>query len=316
MTNGVTTVVRGPASPAGVTRPAAVVRSRLPRVLHSGVAMGFIVSAILIVWVVVGLGGWSYYTTPLTVRAYSGAHRALRPSGPLGQSFGVVGAVMMLVPFAYMGLKRLRRSSSVSLRGWLEIHLFCGIVGPVLVTLHTSFKFNGIVSAAYWSMMIVMLSGFIGRYLYVRIPRSIRGVELSRAELDTRAQQLHDAVEARAGGVVMAHIDALERRAVPPRDRAGSWAGLLFGEVGLRRALRRFRTALATSGLRSADQEELLQLTTERVLLLRRAEYLHRTKKAFALWHVFHLPLVYVMLVIVVVHVSVALYMGYVPFRW
>ena len=40
------------------------------------------------------------------------------------------------------------------------MHLFCGVVGPVLVTFHTSFKFNGLVSVAYWSMVIVMLSGF------------------------------------------------------------------------------------------------------------------------------------------------------------
>jgi hypothetical protein len=286
-------------------------------ILRSGVAMGLIVSAAMVLWVLIGLGGWAYYDTPIGVRAYAEGHRALRPSGPYGQTFGVVGAVLMLVPFAYMGLKRLRRSSGAARRGLLEVHLFCGIVGPVLVTLHTTFKFNGLVSAAYWSMIIVMLSGFVGRYLYVRIPRSLRGVELSRADLDAQAQQLHDDVEARTGGgAVMAHIDALERRTVPAHGRPLSWAGLLFGEIGVRRALRRFRTALATSGLRPADREALLTLTTDRVLLLRRTEYLQRTKRAFALWHVFHLPLVYLMLVIVTLHVGVALYLGYVPFRW
>lgn len=289
----------------------------LSSVFRSGVAMGFIVSIILIVWVLIGLGGWPYYTTPVGVRAYAESHRFLRPSGPLGQSFGVVGAVLMLVPFAYMVRKRVRRGTSKSLRGWLEVHLFCGIVGPVLVTLHTAFKFNGIVSAAYWSMMIVMLSGFVGRYLFVRIPRSLRGVELSRAELDAEAQQLHEAVTARAGSTaIVARIDALEARAIPPAGRAPSWIGLLFGEFGVRRSLHAFRTALATSGLRPGDRDDLFRLTSERVLLLRRTAYLQRTKAAFALWHVFHLPLVYVMLVIVTVHVGVALYMGYVPFRW
>jgi hypothetical protein len=183
--------------------------------------------------------------------------------------------------------------------------------------LHTSFKFNGIVSAAYWSMMIVMLSGFVGRYLYVRIPRSLRGAELSRAELDLKADQLHDAVAVLAGGsTVMAQIDALERRAVPSETRALSWSGLLFGEFAVRTALRRFRSALRASQLRPDVRDELVHLTTERVLLLRRTGYLQRTKTAFGLWHVFHLPLVYVMLVIVTLHVGVALYMGYVPFRW
>ncbi len=255
MANGLTSVVRN-AAPVAVKRPGVAVSFGLPGILGSGVAMGFLVSAILIAWVFVGLGGWSYYLTPVAVRAYQDAHHLLRPSGPIGLSFGAVGAALMLVPFAYMVRKRLRRGSVASLRRWLEIHLFCGIVGPVLITLHTSFKFNGVVAAAYWSMVIVALSGFVGRYLYVRIPRSLRGAELTRAELDARAEQLRDAVSARAGGAtVMAHIDVLERRAVPSADRAPSWMGLLFGEIGVRRALRRFRSALAASGLRPGDQD-------------------------------------------------------------
>lgn len=284
---------------------------------RSGVAMGLLVSAALVAWVLLDLGGWSYYRTPLAVRAYAASHRTLRPSGPLGHTFGVVGAVLMLVPFAYMGVKRLGRSSGATRRGWLEIHLFCGIVGPVLVTLHTAFKFNGLVSAAYWSMMIVMLSGFVGRYLYVRIPRSLRGVELSRQELDAEAETLHQALDARApGGAIAARIDALERRAVPPAGRPLSWSGLLFGEFGVRVALRRFAAAPDVRALVPADRDTLVRLTTERILLLRRTAYVQRTRQAFMLWHVFHLPLVYVMLVIVVLHVGVALYLGYVPFRW
>ena len=72
----------------------------------------------------------------------------------------------------------------------------------------------------------------------------------------------------------------------------------------------------ATGRLGPGDRKDLLRLTTERVLLLRRTAYLQRTKTAFALWHVFHLPLVYAMLVIVVAHVGLAIYLGYVPFRW
>ena len=51
-------------------------------------------------------------------------------------------------------------------------------------------------------------------------------------------------------------------------------------------------------------------------MLLRRIAYLERTKRLFELWHVFHLPLVYLQMVIVVAHVGVTVYLGYVPFRW
>jgi hypothetical protein len=284
--------------------------------LRSGVAWGLLVSTCLSLWILLPLGGIAYYETPLRVRGYAASHALLRPSGPFGQTFGVIGAVLMLVPFLYMLRKRLGRRGIGTTRVWLEVHLFSGIVGPVLVTFHTAFKFNGIVSAAYWSMVAVMLSGFVGRYLYVRIPRSLRGTELTRAELDARADALHTELLTTAGGTTLLdRIGRLEHSAAPPDGRL-SWFGLLFGEVAVRHHLRALRRDLQRSALASARRDAVMDVATERVLLLRRIAYLQRTKTAFGFWHVFHLPLVYLMLVIVVVHVGVALYMGYVPFRW
>lgn len=288
------------------------------KLLRSGVAWGLAASACLWAWVLAGLHGWTYYQTPSAVRGYATAHRMLRPSGPFGQTFGVIGAVLVLVPFVYMLRKRLgQRGAAIgTARGWLEVHLFCGIVGPMFVTLHTSFKFNGIVSAAYWSMMLVMLSGFVGRYLYVRIPRTIRGTELTRAELDAQAETLHEEVLATAGaGGLVDRISDVERSAMPAGGQA-TWIGLLSGEPGLRRRLRALGHEIRHSALAPAQQDALLRLATERALLLRRVAYLQRTRTAFGLWHVFHLPLVYLMLLIVTAHVALVLYMGYVPFRW
>ena len=128
----------------------------------SGLAWGFLVSSMVTAWTLLMLGGNDYYATPLSTRGYASAHRLLKPSGPIGQSFGLAGTILILVPFAYMARKRLARAKAFgTAKAWLEVHLFCGVVGPVLVTLHTTFKFNGIISAAYWSMVVVMLSGFV-----------------------------------------------------------------------------------------------------------------------------------------------------------
>ena len=284
----------------------------------SGVALGLMTSVAVTVWVLLHLHGWEYYRTPIVVRGYAPGHQDLRPSGPFGQTFGVIGAAMILVPFLYMLRKRLVRWTWAGrLKIWLEVHLFCGIVGPVIVTFHTAFKFNGIVSAAYWSMVLVALSGFVGRYLYVRIPRSIRGTELSRVELDERAEELRlDLVEAVGAGAWLEKVKAFEAAASPQADGRTSFAGLLFGDVALRFHLRALGRELRTSPLVPAAQHELRRLLTDRLVILRRIAYLQKTKSAFGLWHVFHVPLVYLLLVILAVHVSVTLYMGYVPFRW
>jgi hypothetical protein len=268
--------------------------------------------------VLVALDGWSYYFEPAGVRGYNDLHRLLRPSGALGQPFGMVGFLLMLVPVAYALRKKIARLRNVgSMKTWLEIHIFCGLVGPVFVTFHTSFRFNGVVSVAYWTMLVVVLSGFVGRYLYVRIPRSMRGIEMSRAELDKRAEELSQRLaRANLPKRIISKIGAFERSAVPASEAATSFAGLFFGELRVRRELAMLDGEIEATRLAPELLHEIAAVITERATLLRRAVYLEKTKRAFHLWHVFHMPLVYVMFGIVVLHVAVTLYMGYVPFDW
>jgi hypothetical protein len=285
--------------------------------LGHALVLSAVAVALFTAFVLVGLGGWGYYTTPVAVRGYARAHRLLRPAGRAGHLFGVGGFVLMLVPVAYSVRKKLKRFRDAgSIKTWLEVHVFCGIVGPVLVTFHTSFKFNGIVSVAYWSMVAVVLSGFVGRYLYVRIPRSIRGQELTQVELDARAAALaRQIAEAQLPERLLTRIDELEHQVVPATGQPLSFVALLTGEVRMRRALARFRGEVSTDDTAPALHREAIDLIAERATLLRRTAYLKKTKKLFDLWHVFHMPLVYVMFGIVIMHVAVTMYMGYVPFR-
>ncbi len=263
-------------------------------------------------WLLVGLDGWTYYATPLNVRGYSAAHPLLRPSGPIGQTLGVAGAALMLVPFVYMIRKRFSRTrSGGNLKRWLEVHIFCGIVGPVLVTFHTAFKFNGIVSAAYWSMVLVALSGFVGRYLYVRIPRTLRGVELSQGELDERASAVREELQWTAGPGVLDALDRIEADIAASRP---SWFSAR-GDASVRAAIAEVSDSLARTSEPTAVAT-VVGLFEERARLQQRRHALAATKRLFDLWHVFHLPLVWVMFAIVSLHVAVALYLGYVPFRW
>lgn len=309
--------VTGTIVSAGASREMRVA-ARVRKVFTSGVGLGIVASIAAAFSILFVLGGFEYYTTPLRVRGYSEMHRLLRPSGPIGQTLGVIGGVLMLMPFAYMLRKRLPLLRSVgSLKTWLEIHLFCGIFGPVLVTFHTSFKFNGIVSAAYWSMVTVVLSGFVGRYLYVRIPRSIRGAEMPRAELDRRAETLREQIADTVNSPAIAErLRLFERAAVPASSAELSLLDAMFGELTLGARVRTLQKELAATGVPGDLRSEVVALTLERSLLLRRIAYLERTRKLFDLWHVFHLPLVYFQLIIVLVHVAVTVYLGYVPFRW
>jgi hypothetical protein len=270
-------------------------------------------SVIVVAGVLVGLDGWAYYWTPQDVRAYTDLHPLLRPSGMVGRALGVGGLSLMLMMHVYSIRKRvpsLRWMGSVTF--WLEFHIFCGLLGPVLVTLHTSFKFNGLISVAYWSMVIVVASGFVGRYLYVRIPRSLKGHELSRSEIEDKAADIRRRVSVLDLPPEMAQrITAFEKASVPRSEDDTTWLGLLFGEPRLRLRLFVLSRHLRREVTDRQLVAEQLALLADRDLLLRRIVYLKKTKRLFDLWRVYHKPLAVLMAFIVAAHVGIVWYFGY-----
>lgn len=294
----------------GAGRGETAVGLRAPGVL----SLALTAAAVVVLVVLFGLGGSSYYTTPLRVRAYAPAHRDLRPAGPVGRSLGVAGATLMFGgTLAYVARKRLRvLANAGSTKAWLEAHIFCGLVGPALVTLHTSFRFNGIVSVAYWSMLGVVASGFVGRYLYVRIPRTIRGVEMDRRAIEERAAELRrELADLTVPVRLLARIEQLEGELLPREGERHGAASLLFGGLAVRRKTREIERQIRSAGLNPERLREALHAEAERIQLLRRTATLDLTRRLFALWHVFHRPFVWVLVAVFVLHVGVAVYFGY-----
>ena len=148
-----------------------------------GILLTLIYGAALRFVAYLAVEGSDYYLTPLIERPRHAGYWQLKPGGSRGLAYGIVGSSMMVLMLVYTMRKRippLRRLGSLS--GWLDFHIFCGIIGPLLVVLHSSFKVGGLVALSFWSMVLVALSGFIGRYLYVQFPRRRSGDELDLAE--------------------------------------------------------------------------------------------------------------------------------------
>jgi len=106
--------------------------------------------------------------------------RSIPPAGELfGHGMGILGFVLMLMTETLYSLRK--RSRSVKwgkMSMWLQLHIFTGLVGPYMVLLHSSWKFNGIAGATTLLTIIIVLSGFIGRYIFTRIPRTLDGLEI------------------------------------------------------------------------------------------------------------------------------------------
>ena len=84
---------------------------------------------------------------------------------------GIAGAALMFAGQFYSLRKRARFPRAIKVKKFLEAHVIAGILGPALVIVHSRLKFYGIAGIALGLMMIVTVSGFVGRYIYVRIPR-------------------------------------------------------------------------------------------------------------------------------------------------
>jgi hypothetical protein len=111
--------------------------------------------------------------------------------GFFGHLIGVVGFLLMLATeILYSIRKRTHKALWGNMQSWLQFHIFTGLVGPYMVLLHTSWKFRGLAGATTLLTIIIVLSGFVGRYIYTRIPRSIEGDEVNNAPLQTQAAAL------------------------------------------------------------------------------------------------------------------------------
>lgn len=266
-------------------------------------------------WIFVAEHGWSYYTTSSAVRGYAEEHKTLRPSGTLGIALGATGTLFMVSTLFYVARKKLKLLSRAgSPKVWLEIHIFCGVFGPLLITFHTAFKFNGLISVAYWSMVLVVLSGFVGRYLFVRIPKTLKGTELSRTELEERVAEFKERLASAAlPAGFMVRLDELERVDPTIDGHRRSLLQSLVDRFRARARMSALRRSIRRSGLDPRLLHESLDLLQQRNVLLHRTANLQRTRELFQLWHVFHRPLVWVMFAIFLVHLGVAIYFGYLP---
>lgn len=136
-----------------------------------------------VIWLI--YNGMSYYSTSIEERVYHPDHADLKPGGYVGHGIGIAGSFFMIFGMiSYMARKRYRfLSRTGALKYWLEFHIFLCTLGPLLVLFHTSYKIGGLVAISFWSMVAVFISGIIGRFIYIQIPHTIEGRELSLSEI-------------------------------------------------------------------------------------------------------------------------------------
>jgi len=238
----------------------------------------------------------------------------------VGYWLGVAGGVMMLLLFSYPLRKHFRFAQGWGrVKWWFLVHMLLGVGGPMLILLHSTFHVGSLNAAvALYSMLIVALSGVVGRFIYARVHRGLRGEEVSLKELQAYVAPEQEEVRSRLAfaPVVEARLRAFEQTELKASTGWLTYFRQVFllpvkqawvyhqCVVELREPIHR----LAAHSKWSSD--DLVRRERQARKLVRRyltavVKVAHYTayEKLFSLWHVAHIPFVYLLVISAVVHV-------------
>ncbi len=301
---------------------AALARTPAPvRTPRSFLRRNAVVLTLLGLLVAGSLAGLPYYVLPFGSRLRSPLHEWLKPSGYVGQAAGVVAFLLFVFLWLYPLRKKFRWLAFTGSMGrWLDVHIVVGILVPVLGAIHASWKFDGLIGLGYFSMVTVSLSGFVGRYLYSRIPHGRSGLELTIAEIEERRDAIVRRI-ADATGLEAEVVDAELRAAIASRTRPGGrlprvpLLGLVSSDLARWRATRALRRRWrerrpGKPPVERAALKEAMRLARRQLALTQQVRMLDATHRLFRYWHVAHRPVAVTALLAVMVHVAVVVSLG------
>jgi hypothetical protein len=252
-----------------------------------------------------------YYFAAASLRAAEPKHALLRPDRALGLWFGLLATAAVLANLLYLVRRQqwfgLRQGSLAS---WMNAHVATGVAAVLLVMLHAAMAPKQTVGGFAFSALVVLLvTGAIGRWFYAWLPRKANGRELELAAvrsglIATSGDADPFAVAARAEVLAL-----LERR-----QWHSTWLGRAIALVGLQwdlwRTQRRLRRAGAAAGVDAATiAAAVLQAEQAHAAAVAMA-HLEDLRAVLGTWRWLHRWLALLMVLLLVVHVVVAVLHG------
>ena len=227
-----------------------------------------------------------------------------------GHSLGVLGFMLMLVTETLYSLrKRSRLARWGKMSAWLQFHIFTGLVGPFMVLLHSAWKFNGLAGLVMLLTVVIVVSGFFGRYIYTAVPRSLDGVVLEAGELEQEIQHANAALTRWLSGKPDSIQSLAGRMAGAQKVEVSGVTSLLgrsFVDMADRLRLKAARMKMDAAGREQARHlEKLLQRQTA---LQRQLSNLAIARRLLGLWHTMHIPIGLSLFLAAFIHAVAAFY--------
>ncbi|MEK7713399.1 MAG: hypothetical protein AAB302_01515 [Deltaproteobacteria bacterium] len=237
------------------------------------------------------------------------------PSKGIWHILGWTGSAFMVTMMLYSVRKRFSMFAHWgALRHWLSAHIFLGIMGALLVTLHTTFKLGGIVATSFWSMIITVIFGILGRYIYIQIPQNVAGTDLQVNEINKMVEEVDNKLRERSGNVdvspLFKEIDVVDER-VKDLNLFNALYLMVKTDIINRFKLLHINKVLKTDyHLSRGIRKQIVLFMSKKAALIRRKNFLSTSHRLLRYWHVLHVPLAIVMFIIMFLHVGVYFLLG------
>jgi hypothetical protein len=274
-------------------------------------------------------GRWLMVGTALAILAsYFVSHQIRRADGkPLytagddvGYYLGLVGGLMMLALLSYPLRKYLQSFRGLgAVRHWFSVHMYLGLLGPILIIAHSTFRLASTNAAvALFCMLLVAGSGIVGRFIYVRIHRGLHGEKLTFKDLQSKAGFESDEMHSKFHFVPDVERRLTEFQAYAMAENLGfANNALRLFTLGMRRRIVYQQCAMELrqvmqerAQIRRWDREKYRRRLGRAVALVdqflssvQRVSQFSLYDKLFRLWHVAHVPLVYLLVLSAIAHV-------------
>jgi len=240
------------------------------------------------------------------------AHGQYYKSGTgLGYNLGLAGGLMMLTLLMYSFRKHIKFMQGLGkLKYWFRLHMILGVLGPTLVIFHTTFRLGSLnATVAFYCMLVVAMSGLVGKFAYTRIHRGLYG---SRNTLKEAREELAGS----SGDVksklhffpkVEKKISHFEYLALEKKRGffEGVWFFLSFDVRRMLLAWQCKRYIYRKLGAERMNDvaKEASALVSQYLIQIQTVAQFKKFEQIFSAWHVLHIPLMYMMVATAIFHV-------------
>lgn len=270
--------------------------------------------------------GWRLYLISvvlLLVAGFNISHgHPFKPGDAIGYNLGLVGGLMMLTLLLYPIRKRVGFMKNwIILPTWFKWHMVFGILGPAFILLHSTFYIGSInAGVAMVCMLLVSGSGTFGRFFYTKIHYGLYGRQATQKQLQ---EDLDGSGDVKS---VLSFVPGIQQKLIEFRDyainssRVENVRMLNILTLGIRAKLlsRKLVRELEEAMYADVNQKQWNEAQMHRldelfhqnvnfiqsyILAVRDLAQFGTYEKLFSLWHVFHVPFVYMLVFSAIWHV-------------